>query len=382
MNTTPTTTAVRQGGAVKDGLTVLHILAYQPIGTRTMDEFLLKFIDGIRERGWHAAFVFSGEPTKAFHAELCKREVEYFVARFPLSWSTTCRIVRKFLIPNPAIVVTSFLSTFTMPILFLKLFGFARRLVVIDHSSGVASPKIGFRRLLARWRGRIAGWLVDRILPVSEANARRDIEGVFLPARKVRRIYNGIALERFHPTKNRAAGPLRIAYAGQLIPEKGVLTLLQAFRNLPEETELTIAGQGPQEPELRAYCHNAGLDRVRFVGHISTVAGLFAGSDVVVVPSEWNEAFGLVAAEAMASGAAVIVSDAGGLPEVVGNEGLVFQRGNSVDLENQLRRLIESPELRSDLSKRGRKRAVEQFSIDRCVADRLAILDELTDAPF
>jgi len=73
------------------------------------------------------------------------------------------------------------------------------------------------------------------------------------------------------------------------------------------------------------------------------VAELFAWAEVVVVPSRWAEAFGLVAAEAMAAGAAVVVSDAGALPEVVGDAGRVFPAGDAAALAGSSSRSPPTP---------------------------------------
>ena len=91
--------------------------------------------------------------------------------------------------------------------------------------------------------------------------------------------------------------------------------------------EFLIAGDGPQATELREYCTSRGLNQVRFLGHLDRIPELLARADIVVVPSIWAEAFGLVTVEAMASGAATIVSDAGVLPEIVGDAGMVFPAG-------------------------------------------------------
>jgi glycosyltransferase involved in cell wall biosynthesis len=354
-----------QTGCGARPFTIYQVLDHIPIGIRSNDDHLVRLIEGISMQGWEAAFAFGGEPGPEFRDDMRKWGATYIVIPFPLTWRGIWRIAKELRRKRPAILVTHFISPFTFRILALKLLGLAARLVVIDHSSGAVSPKVGVRRLLARLRGWFAGRIIDRILPVSDANARRDVEEVYLPAGKVQRIHNGIVLERFQPVAKRLDGPVRIAFAGQLIPAKGVLTLLRAFQRLEGDVELSIAGRGVQEAELREFCRAGGLNRVRFVGYITTIAELFAGSDVVVVPSEWEEAFGLVAAEAMACGAAVVVSDAGGLPEVVGDAGLVFHRGDAEDLESKLRQLIESPEICRELGKKARRRVEQLFTEER-----------------
>jgi glycosyltransferase involved in cell wall biosynthesis len=179
---------------------------------------------------------------------------------------------------------------------------------------------------------------------------------------------NGIDVARFRFAP-RTPGPVtRVAYAGQLTPAKGVHTLLAAVRHLRDRggpaVELTVAGDGPARPALEAYCRAHRLGGVRFAGHVDAVAGLFARADVAVVPSEWAEAFGLAAAEAMATGAAVLVSDAGALPEVVGPAGVVFRAGDPADLADRLAALAADPELRARLGRAARDRVERHFTLD------------------
>jgi glycosyltransferase involved in cell wall biosynthesis len=118
-----------------------------------------------------------------------------------------------------------------------------------------------------------------------------------------------------------------VLFAGRLEDYKGVATLIQAMRASPD-VELRIAGSGPEERRLREM--GRGM-RVRFHGFVPGDAlwDLMRGARVVIVPSLWPEAFGLVALEAMSVGTPVIVSDRGGLPEIVATTGAgtIFKAG-------------------------------------------------------
>ncbi|MEO2092277.1 MAG: glycosyltransferase family 4 protein [Gemmataceae bacterium] len=190
--------------------------------------------------------------------------------------------------------------------------------------------------------------MVDAVAPVSEYVARRDVERVFLPAHKVHPIPNGIDPARF-PCPRRPAGRTpRVVFAGQRITEKGVDTLLDAAVRLRRDEsaaafELQIAGAGPLREHLEQAAAAARLTDTRFLGQVADVPALFASADVVVVPSRWAEAFGYVAIEAMACGAAVLVSDAGALPEVVRDVGVVFRTGDPSDLAAKLAGLLADP---------------------------------------
>ena len=158
---------------------------------------------------------------------------------------------------------------------------------------------------------------------------------------------------------------LRIGFAGKLVPRKGVDELLHAVARLPEAAKwtLTIIGDGPLKPELEALSQRLGIDyMVAFHGFANTteMPKLLAGFDVVVVPSREDYRV-LVTIEAMAAGAAVVVSDAtavwgpGDLVED-GTTGLVYRSGAPAELAEQLTRLIEEPGLLAALRENGARR--------------------------
>jgi glycosyltransferase involved in cell wall biosynthesis len=126
-----------------------------------------------------------------------------------------------------------------------------------------------------------------------------------------------------------------IGYLGRLSTDKGVDVLARAVAGL-DGTSLVLAGDSRYVPADDVLRVEAELDRlgprVRRLGHVAP-ADLFCGVDVVVFPSVWAEPFGLVVAEAMASGVPFVVSDAGALPEVAGpDHPWVARAGDADDL--------------------------------------------------
>ena len=107
-----------------------------------------------------------------------------------------------------------------------------------------------------------------------------------------------------------------LLYVGQLIRGKGVQLLLQAMARMKTPRTLDIVGTGNMEAELKARAAELGLaDRVRFRGFQSNPQDWMRAAACVVVPSFWQEPYGLVAAEAVALGRPVVAFAIGGLPE-------------------------------------------------------------------
>lgn len=167
----------------------------------------------------------------------------------------------------------------------------------------------------------------------------------------------------------RAPGaPVRIGFAGKLIERKGADELIRAVAMLPRDGgwTLTIVGAGPALPGLQDLVGRLGLGGlVDFHGFANTSAmpGLLGGFDIVVVPSRLDMRV-LVTIEAMAAGAAVVVSDATavwGPGDLIaaGLTGLVFRSGDPADLGLQLKRLLGDPGLLAAIRLGGFERAMD-----------------------
>ncbi|MCF8563265.1 glycosyltransferase [Alicyclobacillus tolerans] len=141
---------------------------------------------------------------------------------------------------------------------------------------------------------------------------------------------------------------LTIGYAGALAWHKGVHVLLEAFRNTTtDRMRLKIYGSGNATYEHQLYDMAQGDSRIEFMGVYSAdeLKDVYAGLDVVVIPSLWYENYPLVLHEALASEVPAIVSDIGALAQKIqdGETGFRFKRGDAADLQAVLEKLAESP---------------------------------------
>jgi glycosyltransferase involved in cell wall biosynthesis len=149
--------------------------------------------------------------------------------------------------------------------------------------------------------------------------------------------------------------PLRrgALFVGRLSPEKGVASLIAAWRAVPR-VPLTILGDGPERATLEA----TASPNVRFLGFKDreTVLRAMAGAQVLIVPSTWYENFPMTVVEAMALGTPVIASDIGALRTIVtdGRDGLHFAPGDAVDLARVVNAAFADPALLAALGRRAR----------------------------
>lgn len=194
---------------------------------------------------------------------------------------------------------------------------------------------------------------------------------------RARTIPLGVDLEEFSPGEVPVVGAtIHVGFVGRLVPEKGVLVLLDAAA-AEHRLRLRIAGDGPLAASLPAEISRRGLgERVELIGALppDDVPRFYLSLDAVAVPSlptpSWTEQFGRVAIEAMACGIPVVSSDAGALPDVVGGAGIVVPHGDSKALATAL---VEAVTTRShELRERGFARAAE-CSWDSVADDYLAL---------
>lgn len=209
----------------------------------------------------------------------------------------------------------------------------------------------------------------DAAIVFSE-NQKRMLEKYGVENAALHVIPNGVDTERFTPGepeyKTELGARLLISYVGRVDPEKNVGVLCEAFTSLdlPDDHVLVIAGDGLDYGRLRRKYDDD--PRIIFRGHISDARELqriLRSSDINVLPSS-VEGLSIAMLEAMASGAAMIVTDVGADGEALRGAGIVLDLENlDGQLPLALRQLIEFPEFRKELQRRARQRAVEQYSL-------------------
>ena len=244
---------------------------------------------------------------------------------------------------------------------------------------------------LSRWDP--ASWLtylnplIRRIICVSEA-VRRYLLSLNVPASRLRTIYKGHDIAWYAGRASASfsefgipAGALVVSFAGSMRPVKGVDVLLRAARDLTDIPDLHILLLG--EVRDRAIRRLAGEERIRrfvhFAGHRKDAAALVGGSDIFVMPSLAREGLPKAVIEAMAQGVPAVVSDAGGLPELVaaGESGLVVPAGDEKALAGAIRFLAGDRSRRQQIGQRGQDRIRTHFDIRTTVERTMALYREV-----
>jgi glycosyltransferase involved in cell wall biosynthesis len=204
-----------------------------------------------------------------------------------------------------------------------------------------------------RYRQRVLA-SADLLLPASE-RARRALllEGV--PSERLVTCYPGIDPRRFSAAAGGSSPPAEhlILSPGRLVWEKGHQDVIRALAALERglagraapPVRLLIVGAGPEEKRLRRHAAELGLaDRVEFRASVpyDEMPALYRQASAMVLASlprpGWEEQFGMVLAEAMASGTAILAARSGAIPEVVGQDAVMFDPGDWFRLAQALQR--------------------------------------------
>ncbi len=184
-----------------------------------------------------------------------------------------------------------------------------------------------------------------------------------------------------------------VGYVGRFVPEKGLLTLVQALAQCPDlPWRLLLLGRGPFRAQVdqEAIAHHIQhrLIWIDSVPH-ADVPRYLNLMQALVLPSEtakdaktltatgWQEQFGHVLIEAMACGIPVIGSDSGEIPHVIGDAGLIFPEGSVVELSDRLQQLMQSPTLAHTLAQQGRHRVLQHYTQRALAQQQLAFYTHL-----
>ena len=245
---------------------------------------------------------------------------------------------------------------------------------------------------IASWYNSYVLKMLDEIIVVSKSQQNVIAEQLSLSRERLRVLYNGIDLSKYSPPKeNRAKNEQKtVVLAGRVVPDKGHETFIEAAEAVlsqRKDIRFCICGEIENVPEkqktyiqkLKTRIKQLGRQNdIVFEGFVADVAQYFRSADLVVVPSK-IEPFGLVAAEAMACAAPVVVSNAGALPEVVdnGKAGLIVPVDDADSLAEAINKVLDNQSATEQRVQNAISRVSQHFSLDAHISGLDKIYREL-----
>jgi glycosyltransferase involved in cell wall biosynthesis len=267
------------------------------------------------------------------------------------------------------------------------------------YQAAVAKKRQGFKLAVTVWENipfsmnfpatrrmkEVVNRETDLFIAVTERSRQTLIlEGA--PPERVQVVMPGVDTAHFHPQRRDPAlvrrfglddSDLVVLFVANLYWEKGIFDLLVAFRRVwdrlgrPGRLKLLIAGKGKEHARIVEWIGLLGLtDRALLIGGhpYSLMPAIHSLADVFVLPSiptrAWQEQFGYVLVESMASGKAVVTSRCGSIPEVVGEAAVLTDPADFLGLTTALEDVLTDSARREELGRLGRERAISQFSIE------------------
>lgn len=214
---------------------------------------------------------------------------------------------------------------------------------------------------------------------------KRELQSLFgLPFEKINVVPNGInvnmfsGIERDYEFRRKYAldNEKIILFMGRLVYEKGIQHLISAMPKILagyHDAKLVIAGKGGMTNELKAQVNSMGIsNKVYFTGYMDSkqVCKMYKCADVSVFPSTY-EPFGIVALEAMLSGTPVVVSDIGGLNEIVEHRenGMKSYAGNPNSIADSILELLYNPQLSQEVVKKARNMVKNEYNWAKIAQD-------------
>jgi len=191
------------------------------------------------------------------------------------------------------------------------------------------------------------------IFCVSEFIKKKFLEGINNNFQKVHVLYNGVErkLKRF-PKKKK-----EVLFVGRLVAEKGVDLYVDVIENIANkfpDWQFDLIGSfrlGDDKNEgsfvgdiIKKFKNISNQTRFHGFKNQDFVQKKMKNASIIVIPSVWEEPYGLVAAEAMSNGIAIIASDVGGIPEIIKESGILIDEINGFKLQNALERLMSNPD--------------------------------------
>jgi glycosyltransferase involved in cell wall biosynthesis len=361
--------------------TVVSVFGFAPHRIGSGEIFARELSRQLAARGWNSVLCFLSPPTEAVRIFLDQPSVSIEVIEdcWQLSAKATLRlfeVLRKYRPRVLHLYFTGFLSAYPW---LAKVSG-AEKIYFTDQSSQAEGFVPTRAPLWKRAAMRVINGPITGVISVSGYGYHIFTTRDLLPKKRFHIIYNSVDIERaalgagrgeeFRRRYQIPPDRLVVTQVSWLIPEKGLDDLLIAAREVVAAEPIAhfvLAGDGSHRPNLEQSARELGIEpHVTFTGNVQDplAEGLYAASDVVCQMSRWEEVFGYVNAEAMATGRPLVGTRVGGIPEIIddGKSGFLVPRRDTQAMAARILDLLRDPDLRRRMGESGRRIATEKFN--------------------
>ncbi len=361
--------------------TVVSVFGVSPYRIGANEIYARELSAQLGRRGWQSVLCFLEQPSELVRQflNLPNVTIEVMEDAWRLSGKATVRLVQVLKKYRPRILhlyFTGFLSAYPWLAKWMQV----EQVFFTDQSSQPEGFVPARAPLWKRITMRVINGPLDRVISVSEYGYRNFTERDLLPKERFRIVYNSVDIARaaqgmanganFRQRYQIPVDRLVITQVSSLIPEKGIQDLLAAAREVvaaEPKAHFVLAGEGAHRKKFEQQAADLGIaSQVTFTGVVQDplADGLYAASDVVCQMSRWEEVFGYVIAEAMATRKPVVGTRVGGIPELIadGETGFLVNRGDTAAMAAKILELLRNPEQRRRMGEAGRLVAAAKFN--------------------
>jgi glycosyltransferase involved in cell wall biosynthesis len=372
--------------------TVVSVFGFDPYRIGAGEIFARELSEQLAARGWNSVLCFLKPPPESVRRflDLPNVSIEIIEDSWKLSATATAQLFAVLRTYRPRILhlyFTGFLSIYPW---MAKLLG-VEKVFFTDQSSqpeGFVQTRAPFWKRAAM---RVINGPLTGVISVSGYGYRNFTGRDLLPKRRFHIIYNSVDISRaalgqakgeeFRRRHNIPPDRLVVTQVSWLIPEKGVDDLLIAARDVvaaEPKAHFLLAGDGAYRPHLEQAARDLCIEsHVTFTGVVPDplADGLYAASDVVCQMSRWEEVFGYVNAEAMATAKPLVATRVGGIPEIIehGNTGFLVERRDTAAMAARILDLLRDPNLRRRMGEAGLRVVAEKFNHKTNVAQLIQL---------
>lgn len=249
------------------------------------------------------------------------------------------------------------------------------------------------RDLIQRIKFKCIARLIDAIICLNQLSFDRFIYDYGFPKHNLHVVYHGIDTNKFafnndfRNTTRQSLGLNNTEFVIISIArhslEKGVDILVEAISLLPlailQHIKVVLVGNGPEHMQLKELTTKFNLTHhIMFLGERFDTPQLLSASDLFVCTSRL-ESFGLAIAEAMAAGRTVIGTLTGGIPDVIGDSGILIPPESPKDLSLAIKKIFENPAVKLDYEKKALERVSQYFTIEKSMRNTIKLIRSLVN---